>query len=154
MSFFGAMDISATGLTVQRLRMDIISQNLANVDTTKTEAGTAYKRKSILIQEKQDPKSFASYLATSMNANAINTNSTKVGNGVKATKIIEDETEGPKVYDPTHPDADEDGYVTMPNVNSVTEMVNMISANRSYEANITALNTTIEMANKALSIGK
>ena len=152
MSFFNSMDISATGLTVQRLRMDIISQNIANVDTTRTEDGGPYKRKTILIQEKQDHKSFASYLADKVNP--VTTGSTTIGSGVKAVKIVEDETEGTKTYDPTHPDADEDGYVTMPNVNTVTEMVNMISANRAYEANITALNTTIDMINKALSIGK
>lgn len=149
MGFFGSMDASASGLTVERLRMDIISQNLANVDTTRTENGTPYKRKSVLIQSSQDNKSFASYLSNSMNPNSLN-----VGNGVKALRIIEDETEGPKNYDPSHPDADADGYVTMPNVNPVTEMVNMISANRAYEANISALNTSSEMGAKTLSIGK
>lgn len=152
MSFFGAMDISASGLTVQRLRMDLISQNIANVDTTRTEAGTPYKRKTLLIQEKQDPNKFAQHLANSMNPVALD--STVVGSGVKAVKIVEDQTEGTKVYDPTHPDADADGYVAMPNVNTVTEMVNMISANRAYEANITALNTTVDMINKTLTIGK
>lgn len=150
MGFFGAMDASASGLTIERLRMDIISQNLANVDTTRTQNGTPYKRKSVLIQSSQDNKSFASYLSSSMNS----TSSNVVGNGVKAVRIIEDETEGPKNYDPSHPDADADGYVTMPNVNAVTEMVNMISANRAYEANISALNTSSEMGAKTLSIGK
>ncbi len=152
MSFFNSMDISATGLTVQRLRMDIISQNIANVDTTRTEDGGPYKRKTILVQEKQEQQSFASYLANKVNP--VSVGSTTIGSGVKAVRIVEDETEGTKTYDPTHPDADEDGYVTMPNVNTVTEMVNMISANRAYEANITALNTTVDMINKALSIGK
>lgn len=152
MSFFGSMDISASGLTLQRLRMDLISQNLANIETTRTEKGTPYKRKTILVEEKQDPRNFASYLSNSMNP--LTSDPTVVGSGVKASKIIEDETEGPKKYEPTHPDADADGYVTMPNVNSVTEMINMISANRSYEANISALNTTFEMANKTLTIGK
>lgn len=152
MSFFNSMDISATGLTVQRLRMDIISQNIANVDTTRTEDGGPYKRKTILVQEKQEQQSFASYLANKVNP--VSAGSTTIGSGVKAVRIVEDETEGTKTYDPTHPDADEDGYVTMPNVNTVTEMVNMISANRAYEANITALNTTVDMINKALSIGK
>ena len=152
MSFFNSMDISATGLTLQRLRMDIISQNIANVDTTRTEDGGPYKRKTVLVQEKQNTKSFADYLSDKVNPAAAG--STSIGSGVKAVKIVEDETEGTKVYDPTHPDADAEGYVTKPNVNTVTEMVNMISANRSYEANITALNTTIDMINKALSIGK
>lgn len=152
MGFFNTMDISATGLTAQRLRMDVISQNLANVDTTKTADGTPYKRKTILMEEKRDVNSFATYLANSMNPATIN--SVAIGTGVKVSKIVEDQTEGPKKYDPTHPDADADGYVTMPNVDSVTEMVNMISANRSYEANISVLNTSMQMGSKTLEIGK
>lgn len=152
MGFFSSMDISASGLTAQRLRMDVISQNLANVDTTKTAEGTPYKRKTVLMEEKRDVMSFANYLKTSMNPATIN--SVGIGTGVKVSKVIEDETEGPKKYDPSHPDADEDGYVTMPNVDSVTEMVNMISANRSYEANISALNTSMQMGSKTLEIGK
>lgn len=146
MSFFGSLDISASALTAQRLRMDVISQNMANVDTMRTEEGTPYKRKTVLFQEIGERSLFSSYLNKSLNSQA--------GYGVRVSKIAEDDTPGSRVYDPAHPDADEDGYITKPNVNIVEEMVNMISANRSYEANITAITTTKSMITKTLEIGK
>ncbi len=146
MSFFGSLDTSATALTAQRLRMDVISQNMANVDTTRTEKGGPYKRKVVLFQEIGSKASFAQYLGKAMDSD--------VGQGVRVTRILDDETPGSLTYDPTHPDANEDGYVTNSNVNIVEEMVNMISANRSYEANITAINTTKSMIAKTLEIGK
>lgn len=146
MSIFGAMNSSATGLTMQRLRMDLISQNIANVNTTKTKDGNPYRRRVMLIEEKSS-NSFSSILSN-------NINSSSSGNGVKVSKIVEDKTPFNKVYDPGHPDADEEGYLNMPNVNIVTEMVNMISASRSYEANVTVMNSSKSMAMKALEIGK
>lgn len=146
MSFFSSLDISTSALTAQRLRMDVISQNMANADTTRTENGTPYKRKVVLFEEIGKGPSFSSYLDSAMNSDA--------GYGVRVTKITEDDTPGSKVYDPSHPDADIDGYVTNSNVNIVEEMVNMISASRSYEANITAINTTKSMIAKTLEIGK
>lgn len=142
MSFFNSMNISSSGLTVQRLRMDLISQNIANVDTTRTEKGTPYRRKSLIVQEKA--KSFKDVLDQQMGMT--------VGSGVESTKIIEDQSDFKLVYEPNHPDADEKGYVKKPNVDIVKEMVNMISANRSYEANITAMNTSKSMAMQALKI--
>lgn len=147
MGFLDSMNVSASGLTAQQVRMDIISQNIANVDTTRTENGTPYKRKIALFQERADGTSFSSRLGTAMG-------SAKSGNGVRVSKIVEDEREGAKVYEPSHPDADADGYITKPNVNIVEEMVNMISASRSYEANITAMNATKAMVNKTLEIGR
>ncbi len=146
MSFFSSMDTSASALTAQRLRMDVISQNMANVDTTRTEDGEPYKRKVVLFQEIGSKASFAQYLGKAMDSD--------VGQGVRVTRIVDDETPGSRFYDPTHPDADENGYVTNSNVNIVEEMVNMISAHRSYEANITAINTTKSMIAKTLEIGK
>jgi flagellar basal-body rod protein FlgC len=145
MGFFGSLDIGASGLTAQRVRMDIISQNIANVNTTRTEDGTPYRRKDVLFEERTG--SFSDVLAAA---------SDKISNGkgVRVTNIVEDTSEFKKVYDPGHPDADEDGYVNMPNVDVVTEMVNMISATRSYEANVTSINATKSMAMKALEIGK
>ena len=137
MSFFGSMDIATSGMTAQRLRLDVISQNLANVDTTRTPEGGPYRRKDVL---------FENVLATTQSGQKKNT--------VRVSAIVEDEGEFPVIYDPTHPDADENGYVQKPNVNSVDEMVNMISASRSYEANITAFNTMKAMTNKALEIGR
>ena len=146
MSFFSSMDTSASALTAQRLRMDVISQNMANVDTTRTEDGEPYKRKVVLFQEIGSKASFAQYLGKAMDSD--------VGQGVRVTRIVDDETPGSRFYDPTHPDADENGYVTNSNVNIVEEMVNMISTHRSYEANITAINTTKSMIAKTLEIGK
>lgn len=148
MSFFDSLNTSATALTAQSLRMDVISQNMANVDTTRTANGGPYKRKAVIFKEISSAKnSFHSMFDRALS-------SSNTISGVKVDKIVEDNTEGPKEYNPTHPDADEDGYVKKPNVNVVEEMVNMISANRAYEANITAVNITKGMINKTLEIGK
>lgn len=148
MSFFDTLNTSATALTAQSLRMDIISQNMANVDTTRTADGGAYKRKTVIFKEIGDNKNnFQNIFNKILNKNQ------RLA-GVKVEKIVEDDTEGPKEYNPTHPDADENGYVTKSNVNVVEEMVNMISANRAYEANITSVNLTKSMISKTLEIGK
>lgn len=145
MAIFTSFDISASGMTAQRLRSDIISQNLANVNSTSSQEGGAYRRKTVVFSEK-DATAFSDVLLSTAGT---------VGSGVKVTKIVEDyETPMNKVYDPAHPDADEDGYVTYPNVNVVTEMTNLISASRSYEANVTAFNASKSMALKGLEIGK
>ena len=140
------MNISATGLTAQRLRMDTISENIANVNTTRTGDGTPYKRKEVIFQEMQATP-FSTFLNTALNSD-------QAGEGVRVSQIVDDNSPGSKVYDPGHPDADQDGYVTMPNVNIVTEMVNMISASRSYEANVTAINNTMAMLAKTLEISR
>ncbi|MCF6097084.1 flagellar basal body rod protein FlgC [Thermovorax subterraneus] len=146
MSIFRAMEISASGLTAQRLRMDVISNNIANVNTTRTEQGGPYRRKRVIFQEKRSEPNFRELLQnTLLNA---------TGEGVRVVAIEEDNAPFRLVYDPSHPDADEDGYVRMPNVNIVTEMVDMISATRSYEANVTAINSVKSMISKALEIGK
>ena len=111
MSVYGAMDISASGMTAQQLRTDIISQNIANVNTTRDGNGKVYKRKTVVFEEKSYPTFNESLQYATGN----------IGKGVKVTEIVEDPSEGNKVYDPSHPDADEDGYVTYPNVNTVTE---------------------------------
>lgn len=147
MGFFSSLDISASGLTAQRLRMDTISQNIANVNTTRTANGTPYRRKEVVFEERTNSDSFASVLS-SANERLYG------GEGVRVSQIIEDPTDFKKVYDPGHPDADKNGYVSMPNVDVVTEMVNMISSTRSYEANVTSVNATKSMALKALEIGK
>lgn len=144
MSIFGALDVSATGMTAQQLRMDTISENIANVNTTRDSEGNVYKRKTVLFEEKSYP-TFSESLSM---ANG------HIGKGVKVSRIVEDNSEGNKVYDPSHPDADDDGYVIYPNVNTVTEMTNMIDATRAFEANVTVLNGTKGMALKALEIGQ
>ena len=134
MGMFDSMRISASGLSAERLRMDTVSANIANAQTTRTKDGGPYVRKVAVFEEALD----------------------KAGkcNGIKAVAIKEDPSKLEKVYDPTHVDADEDGYVTMPNVDIVTEMVDMISASRSYEANVTASTASKNMAMQALNIGK
>ncbi|MEN6312914.1 MAG: flagellar basal body rod protein FlgC [Clostridiaceae bacterium] len=147
MGYFGALDIGASALTAQRLRMDTISQNIANVSTTRTENGTPYRRRLVVFEEKKDGVPFSEYLSAS-------SRELYAGKGVKVARIVEDTSPYKKVYDPGNPDADAEGYVEMPNIDIITEMVNMISATRAYEANVTSINTTKNMALKALEIGK
>lgn len=133
-------------MTAQRFRMDVISENVANVNTTRTEDGTPYRRKIVTFQEK-DVTPFSKVLN--------NTRESYLGNGVKVSSVREDTTSDYiKKYDPSHPDADADGYVSYPNVNIVTEMTNMIDASRSYEANVTAFQTSKAIALKGLELGK
>lgn len=152
MSLMGSLNVSASGMSAQRTRMDIISQNIANVNTTRDENGDVYRRQTVVFAEKND-SNFESIL-TAMQT-GISRKPDPLGDGVKITGIAEDHVTPMKmVYDPAHPDADADGYVTMPNVNTVTEMTNLIDATRSFEANVTAFNATKNMALKGLEIGK
>lgn len=147
MNLFRAMDVSASALTAQRLRLDIIANNLANVDTTRTENGGPYRRQVAVFASRTAPSAFAQTLSQAQ-AGANNLG------GVYVTRIDEDQTPFKLRYDPGNPDADAEGYVRMPNVNTVTEMVDMISATRAYEANITAINSAKAMISQALQIGK
>ncbi|NLX71472.1 MAG: flagellar basal body rod protein FlgC [Clostridiales bacterium] len=143
---FRAFDISASALTMQKLRMDVIAQNIANAQTTRTETGQPYRRKVVVVKEDEFTKPFSQYLAESGVKFS--------GSGVKVTRVQADPTPFKRIYDPGHPDADEEGYVLMPNVDTVREMVDMISATRSYEANVTAFNASKNLAMKALEIGR
>lgn len=136
MSLFRSFDISASGLTAQRLRMDLLSNNLANVNTTRTESGGPYRRQMPVFA-----------------ARAAFHRPGQVG-GVRVVGITKDDAPPRLVYEPGHPDAGVDGYVRMPNVNVVTEMVDMMSASRAYEANLAAINAAKGMALKALEIGR
>ncbi len=147
MSLFKSIDISSSGLTAQRLRMDTISENIANVNTTRTSAGGPYRRKIVVFAAREPENSFPGVLNRALEQHAI-------GNGVRVTKITEDKSPFKKQYDPNHPDANEEGYVMMPNVNIVTEMVNMISATRAYEANATAIKASKDIILQALEIGR
>lgn len=147
MGMFSAFDISASGLTAQRYRMDIISENVANANTTRTENGSPYRRKIVTFSEKGGQTSFSKVLGEAAYKHGY------TGHGVKVSGVYEDyATEMNKVYDPSHPDADENGYVSYPNVNIVTEMTNMIDASRAYEANATAFNASKTMALKGLEM--
>ena len=142
MAFLNAMNISASGLTAQRQRLDIISENLANIHTTRTEDGGPYTRKSVVFQ----PIEQSDFRTVFGNASG--------GQGVMVTEIVEDESPYKMLYDPTHPDSDESGYVEMPNVDSLKETTDAMSASRAYEANVTAFNVIKGMAMKGLEIGK
>ena len=147
---FNSLNISASGLTAQSLRMDTISQNIANVNTTRDQNGKPYRRKTVVFAEK-GVNAFEYALQQQGIRRATQTN----GQGVKVTAIVEDHVTSMKlVYDPAHPDANEDGYVYLPNVNTVTEMTNLIDATRSYEANVTAFNATKNMLLKGLELGQ
>ena len=149
MAIFNGMNISASGMTAQTMRMDTIAQNLANIDTTRGEDGKVYRRKTVVFAEK-NKDAFGAALAMQQARRATTVN----GQGVKVTAIAEDHVTALKrVYDPAHPDADEEGYVTYPNVDTVTEMTNLIDATRSYEANVTAFNSTKNMLLKGLDVG-
>lgn len=148
MSMFSAFNVSASGLTAQRLRMDVISENVANANTTRTEDGTPYRRKVVTFAQKGSQTPFNKVLG-----HVTNGYNSYSGNGVKVDGIYEDtSTEMNKVYDPSHPDADEDGYVTYPNVNIITEMTNLIDASRAYEANSTAFSASKSMALQGLQL--
>ena len=149
MSIFQSINTSASALTAQRVRMDVISSNMANMDTTRGELVDGewqpYRRKMVVTQPQGSQ--FSSLLNKAMG-------SSENSNGVKVTEIVEDETPFELVYDPEHPDANDEGYVAMPNVDPLKEMVDLISSTRSYEANVTTLNAAKNMYMKALEIGK
>ncbi len=146
MSFLDSFDISASGLTAERQRLDIASENLANTNTTRTESGGAYRRKMVVLKEVPSTSFRTKF-------NSLLSRTASKG-GVQVTEIVEDQRDLNPVYNPDHPDADEDGYVMMPNVDPVKETVDAMSATRSYEANITAFNAMKLMAQRALDIGK
>ena len=147
MSLFTTFDINASGLTAERYRMDIISQNVANANTTRTEDGTPYRRKVVTFAEKETQTPFSRVLNEARDNYS--------GKGVKVSSVSEDTWNDMKmVYDPSHPDADENGYGLYPNVNIVTEMTNMIDASRAYEANATAFNASKSMAMKGLEMAQ
>jgi flagellar basal-body rod protein FlgC len=150
MSIFHSMNITSSALTAQRLRMDVISSNMANVDTTRGKLVNGqwepYRRKMVVAEPNESFSSVFNHV--------LNNHQRGIGNGVKVTKIVEDQSPFKLVYNPEHPDADAQGYVKLPNVDPLKEMVDLISSTRSYEANVTVLNATKGMLMKALEIGK
>lgn len=149
MAFLSCFDICASGMSAQRMRMDIAAENIANIDTTRTEAGGPYRRKTVVL-ENYGGGSFSEALRSAAEGKGLASRNV----GVRVSGIVEDNREFKRVYDPEHPDADGEGYVDMPNVDLLKETVDSMSATRSYEANVTALNAMKLMAQKALEIGK
>jgi flagellar basal-body rod protein FlgC len=145
MDLYDALNTSASGLSAQRLRMNLISANLANVNTTRTPQGGPYRRKEVVFAAQPKAPSFR---------DALRAHQEQQPAGVRAVKVFDDPRAPVLKYDPQHPDADEKGYVALPNVNLMEEMVNMMSATRSYEANLSAIKAARDMAAKALEIGK
>ena len=145
MDFLSSLNISGSGLTAQKLRMDVISQNIANAEVTRTENGTPYRRKMVVLSSINGDSSFRDALDKATNVKT---------SGVQVRKVVEDQAPLVPVYNPSHPDADEEGYIMLPNVNTAQEMIDMLGASRAYEANITAFNATKSMVLKALEIGR
>lgn len=145
MSFLSSFNISASGMTAQRLRLDVAAENISNMETTRTEDGTPYRRKMVVLEAGRESRFSGIFQKASGSVKNY---------GVRAAAVVDDETELKPVYDPEHPDADENGYVMMPNVDLVEETTDAMAATRSYEANITAYNAMKLMAQKALEIGK
>ena len=143
MGVFSAMNVAATGMTAQQLRMDVIAENIANASTTRTENGGAYRRKNVVFMEK-DTTSFDNVLNGYL--------SHYQPNGVRVTQIVEDPSDFKLVYEPDNPDANEEGYVEYPNVDTVTEMTNLIDSSRAYEASVTSFNAAKSMAMKGLEL--
>lgn len=143
MRLFSAIEASASGLTAERLRLDLIASNLANAESTKTENGRAYRRKTALFMPNAARYSFRDILSR---------HSSELPRGVRVYGIAEDQSPLRRVYSPGHPEADQEGYVTYPNVDVVTEMVDMMAATRAYEANVTAIEAAKSMAQRALEL--
>ena len=150
MSFFGALDISASGLSAERMRMDVVAENLANAQTTRGPNGGPYRRKAVVLATAQGD-GFRTALAGAVGSVPGQRASQQPG-GVQVAGIAEDDAPARRVYDPGHPDADGQGYVSLPNVNPVTEMVDLIAASRAYEANVTAMQTAKTMFSKTFEL--
>jgi flagellar basal-body rod protein FlgC len=146
MGLFDAINAAGSGLTAERLRMDVTAENLANAQSTRGADGQPYRRKEVVLQQREG--GFGAALDTAMARGA----SSGGPGGVEVAGIVEDQSDFKLVYDPGHPDANADGYVQMPNVNPVTEMVDLISASRGYEANVTAIQAAKQMFSKTLDI--
>lgn len=149
--WFSSLETSASALTAERLRMDVISNNIANANTTRTPEGGPYRRQMVVLGSRP---SFAATLAGASGQVPAEGEHEVVGRGVRVVQIVQDQRPFKLKYDPTHPDADSGGYVQLPNVETVTEMVDLISASRAYEANVTALNAFKQMVQTALQIGR
>jgi flagellar basal-body rod protein FlgC len=146
MGMFDALNVSATGLTAERLRMDVTAENLANAQTTKGADGQPYRRKEVVLREVAQG-GFGAQLTAAMGSGS----KARPG-GVEVAEIASDQTAGKMVYDPSHPDANAQGYVQMPNVDTVTEMVDLIDSSRAYEANVTAMQAAKQMFTKTLEL--
>lgn len=146
MSLFDAIDVSASGMTAERMRMDVVAENIANADSTRAANGQPYRRKEVVLQEIPGQLSFDQTLTEAQS------NDDAAGGGVRVVGIVDDPSPLRQVYDPSSPDADKNGYVLMPNVNTITEMVDLTTASRGYEANVQTMNAAKTMLSKTLDL--
>ena len=156
MGFLNSINIIGSGLTAQQLRLDIVSENVTNSQTTRTEnGGGAYRRKEVVFEAVSGRDSFRAAMARAANGLIPNTQQpTPVAGGVRVVEIIEDQSPMKIVYDPTHPDADEEGYLELPNVDMVKEIADAMAASRAYASNVTAFNTLKSVISSGLQIGQ
>jgi flagellar basal-body rod protein FlgC len=161
MAFFSALRIAGSSLTAQRLRTDVIANNVANMNTTRTAEGGPYQRQQVVFTPRQEPASFRQLLFSRALVNLPGAPvgpgtlvSGRPGEGVQVASVGPDNRPGKRVYEPDHPDADIEGFVEYPDIDPVTEMADMLSATRAYEASVTTLNAAKGMALKALEIGR
>ncbi len=160
---FKAIDVASTGMTVQRQKMDVVSENIANIDTSRTAEGGPYQRQRVIVSEADPRAKFSEAMNTAHNklsrtnsrhlkGQALSMNDAKDTNKVSGREISDPDSSFKLVFDPSHPDADSDGYVQMPDIEMINEMVDMIAANRAYEANIATISSSKQMLNEALDI--
>ena len=149
MAFMSSMNVVGSGLTAQQLRLDVISENVTNSQTTRTEGGGAYRRKMVVFQAEGTRSPFQAALDR-----ARGVASSRMEGGVRVTQIVEDPSDLKLVYDPTHPDANADGYVELPNVDMIKEITDAMAAAQAYSANVMAFNVLKQVATKGLEIGQ
>ena len=154
MAFLNTMSIVGSGLTAQQLRLDVISENIPNSTTTRTEnGGETYRRKVVYFESNSGANSFRAAMARAARGLPVSKDGEKVG-GVRVAQILEDPSDFKLVYDPTHPDADEEGYVSLPNVDMVKEITDAMAASQAYSSNVTVFNTIKTVALRGLDLGK
>ena len=154
MAFFTSMNIVASGMTAQQARLDVISENITNMNTTRTEGGGAYRRKVTVMQSESGKNGFREAMSrAALKGHTVSNREHEAAGGVKIVEIAEDPRELPFVYDPTHPDANEEGYVEMPNVVLVKEVTDAMAASQAFSANVTAFNALKQVTQRGLDIG-
>ena len=154
MAFFSSMNIVGSGMTAQQARLDVISENITNMNTTRTESGGAYRRKITIMQSESGKNGFREAMSrAARKGHAISNRGFEQAGGVKIVEIAEDQTEMPFIYDPTHPDANEEGYVEMPNITLVKEVTDAMAASQAFNANVTAFNALKQVVQRGLDIG-
>ncbi len=154
MAFLSSMNIVASGLTAQQLRLDVVSENITNATTTRTENGGSYRRKMVVLESVSGRDSFREAMARAAAGSVSNKDGNNAGGVRRVASIVDDPSDFKHVYDPTHPDADEAGYVDMPNVDTIKEMADAMAASQAYAANVTAFNTLKAVVAKGLEIGR